>query len=131
MSIPLALTVLVKILEVAMLLLQIGLNELNGNYHVMCSLFVFLFLLLLLYLFLFFPFWFNTQKGEDHLSHAAERSSSHILQHLDGCCVYTELKADPIEFHLALIEPYNAWCPVPCSANEADKNSSLCPPQSR
>jgi len=50
------------------------------------------------------PFWFNTQRGEDRLSHAAESFSSHPLQHRDGCFVNTEHKADPIVFLLVLID---------------------------
>jgi hypothetical protein len=71
----------------------------------MFSLLVLLLLLLFLSLFLFRPFWFNTQKGDDRLSHAAESSSSHPLQCCDGCFVDTEHKTDPIEFHLLLIDP--------------------------
>ena len=62
-------------------------------------------LLLHLCLFLLLPFWFNTHKGEDRLSHAAEWSPSHPLQRHDWCCVYTEHKADPFGFLLALIDP--------------------------
>jgi hypothetical protein len=92
-----------------------------------CHVLVLLLLLLLLCLFLFLPFWFNTQKGEDHLPHAAGRSSSHSLRCHDGCFVFTYHTADPIEFLLALIDPH--WCPVSGSAYEANENSALYPPQ--
>jgi hypothetical protein len=67
----------------------------------MCS----LLLLLLFCLFLFIPFRFGTQKGEDHLSPAAELSPSHPPQHCDRCRVYTKHKADSIGFLLVLIDP--------------------------
>jgi hypothetical protein len=60
---------------------------------------------LLLLLFLFIPFMFSTQKGEDHLSPAAEWSPSHPLQHCDGRCVYTKHKADSVGFLLVLDPP--------------------------
>jgi len=63
-----------------------------------------MFSLLLLLLFLFIPFRFSTQKGEDHLSHAAEWSPSHPLQHCDKHCVCTERKEDSIGFLLVLID---------------------------
>jgi len=88
-----------------------------------------LLLLLLFCLFLFIPFRFSTQKGEDRLSHAAEWSPSHPLQHCDRHCVCTEHKADSLCVPLCAHRSGNGWCPAPVSVYEASENSAPYPPE--
>lgn len=100
--IPFTPTVLVRTLEAAILCCRLAWIHYGTN----CNMFsLFLLFLLHLSLFLLPPFWFHTQKGEDHLSHAAEWSPSHSLQYHDRCSIYTKLEADPIQFLLVLINP--------------------------
>jgi len=114
MSIPLTVTVLVRILEAIILCCR--LKEWNWIHNVTFRLFH-----------IFLPFWFDTQKGEDGLSYATERSTAHSLQRCDRC-VDAEHKADATVFLFALTDS-TGWCPVPHSACKAAGYNSPYPPQ--